>query len=262
MRRILTIASIVWMEMLRKKDVYVLLILLGAMLAGVVSLDIFGLGGVVGYVKDTGLLMAWVFSWIMTIGACTRELPQEESRGTIFALLAKPVRRIDLLAGKWLGCWSVAVAATLAFYVLVAAIVLLKGAGFSYLVLFQTYFLHAAALSVVAAVGLALSTRMNHDAAAAITYVATGGAYLILPRVSEFMAGISGPRGIAMMILYYLAPHFELFDMRRRFVHSYGPLHWGVFAAVLAYGLLLTVLLLLVSWLSYRRKRFVRGATG
>jgi len=262
MRRILTIASIVWMEMLRRKDIYVLLILLGAMLAGIVSLDIFGLGGVAGYVKDTGLLMAWLFSWIMTVGVSTRELPQEESRGTIFSLLAKPVRRMDLVAGKWLGCWTVAAAATLAFYVLTAVIILLKGGKFSFPVLVQSYFLHAAALSVVAAAGLALSTRLHHDAAAAMTYVATGAAYLILPRVSEFMAGLSGPRGIAMMVLYYMAPHLELFDMRRRFVHSYGPLHWGIFAVILAYGMLFTALLLLVAWLSYRRKRFARGALG
>jgi len=262
MRRIWTVASIVWMEMLRKKDIYVLLILLGAMLVGIVSLDIFGLGGVAGYVKDTGLLLAWLFSWIMIASISTRELPQEEARGTIFSLLAKPVRRIELLIGKWLGCWSVAAAATLTFYALVAAVVILKGGRFSYVVLLQSYILHVAALAVIAGVGMAMSTRMNYDAACAMTYVATGAAYLILPRVSEFLTAATGPRGVAMVVLYYLAPHFELFDMRRRFVHDYGVLHWGVFAAILAYGLLYTGLLLMISWLSYRRKRFVRGSLG
>ena len=262
MRRACTIASIVWLGLARKKDVYVLLILLGAMLTAVVSLDIFGLGGVVGYVTDIGLLLAWLFSWILAVSITTRELPQEEAKGTIFPLLAKPLRRIELLGGKWLGCWSVVAVATLTFYGLVAMVIAIKGGRMDPRVMIQGYILHLAALAIVVAAGLAFSTRMNHDAAGTMTYVATGAAYLIIPRISEFLIGITGWRGTVMMVLYYLAPHFEIFDMRRRMVHGYGVLSWTVFVGILAYGMLFTTLLLLVAWLLYRRKRFVRGSLG
>ena len=65
MTRIGCIIRAVWLELLRKKDIYVLLILLGALLVTLVSLNIFGLGGLVTYVKDVGFFMAWLFAWIV-----------------------------------------------------------------------------------------------------------------------------------------------------------------------------------------------------
>jgi hypothetical protein len=56
-----------------------------------------------------------------------------------------------------------------------------------------------------------------------------------------------------------LLPHFELFDLRKRLVHDFGPVRWSIFGAVLAYGLLLTLLFVLLAWLAYRHKRFARG---
>lgn len=259
MKRARTIAAIVWLEMLRRKDVYVLLILLGALLAALVSLDVFGLGGAVGYVKDIGLLMAWLFGWVLAVALSTRQLPQEEARGTIFPLLAKPISRRDLLAGKWLGCWSVVATATAVFYVLVAAVAAAKGGRFDPLALAQGYLLHTAALAVIVAIGLLLSTRLNQDAASALAYIVSGAAFLLLPRVPQLAASSGGLSATLMLVLYHLLPHLELFDMRKRLVHDFGPVRWPVFAAVLAYGVLLTVLFVLLAWLAYRRKRFTRG---
>ena len=260
MTRIATIAATVWLEVIRRKDLYVLLILLSSLLAVLVSLNVFGLGGVVMYVKDVGLLMAWLFAWILAVSVCTRQLPNEESRGTIFALLAKPITRMELLAGKWLGAWSVVAGATLLFYAVVAGVVGLKGGGFDTLALLQCYILHATATGVIAAIALALSARMNSDAAATLTYVVTGASILVVPRVPEFVAQQSGISAAALYFLYNLLPHFELFDLRKRVVHDFGPLRSDVFWMVLLYGILLSALFLLVAWLAYRHKRFSRGS--
>ena len=166
MTRILSIARTVWLEMLRKKDAYVLLILLGALLVILVSLNVFGLGGVVRYVADTGFLMAWLFGWILAVNISSRQLPQEETGGTIFPLLAKPITRIELIMGKWLGATGTVCLAVLAFYCLVAAVVTGRGGALDPLVLIQGYALHAVALAVMSAIALTFSTRMNHDAAA------------------------------------------------------------------------------------------------
>ena len=42
MTRILTVASVVWRDVIRRKDVYVLLILLGVLLVALVSMNLFG----------------------------------------------------------------------------------------------------------------------------------------------------------------------------------------------------------------------------
>jgi Cu-processing system permease protein len=259
MNRITTIAHIVWLEVLRRKDAYVLLILLAALVVTLVSLNIFGLGSVVGYVKDVGLLMAWLFAWILAVSVSCRQLPQEEARGTVFALLAKPVTRGDMVLGKWLGAWSVVAAANALFYLLIAGIVAARGGAFEPVCLVQGYALHTAALAAVTALGIALATRLNSDAAVTLTSVITGAAFVVVPQVPHFLTQQSGFQAGALLVLYNVLPHFELFDLRTRLVHDFGPVRVGVFLAVLLYGAALTALALLAAWLAYRRKRFNRG---
>jgi ABC-type transport system involved in multi-copper enzyme maturation permease subunit len=258
MTRIGTIAHTVWLEMLRKKDLYVLLILLGALLATLVSLDIFGLGGVVRYVKDVGYLTAWVFAWILAVGISTQQLTTEETRGTIFPLLAKPVNRLEVIVGKWLGTWTITCAATGCFYVLVTLIVAAKGGATHGATILQGYILHCTALAMITATGILFSTRLNRDAAATMTYVATGAVFLIVPRVPVLLAHTRGFSATALLVLYNLMPHFEVFDLRKRIVHDYGPTGSLLCLLLVGYGLLWTAMLLLASWLAYRRKRFTR----
>jgi len=246
--------------MIRRKDIYVLFILLGALLVILVSLNVFGLSGAVGYVKDIGLLITWVFAWVLAVNISSRELPQEESRGTIFQLLAKPITRFELILGKWLGAWSIVATAALLFYVLVAGVTIARGGSFNVETLCQGFILHCVALAVLSAIGIAFSTRMNHDAAATVAFVLTGASFLVVPRIPEFMAREVGLRADLLMFLYNLLPHFEVFDMRMRIVHGYDPVNWGIFGAVVCYGVLLTALFVFLAWLGYRDKRFSRGS--
>jgi len=260
MTKILTIAHIVWLEVIRRKDVYVLLVLMGCLLATLVSLNVFGLGGVVSYILHIGLLMTWLFAWILAVNVSARELPQEEVRGTVFPLLAKPVTRLELVLGKWLGAWSVVTAALLLFYALVMVVVLARGGYARPLVLAQGFALHSVAVGVMAALAMAFSTRMNHDAAASLSYVVTAASFLVVPRIPAFIAIESGLHANLLMALYNLLPHFEVFDMRRRISFDYGPTPWIAFFEALAYGLALIVFLLTLAWLAYRHKRFSRAA--
>jgi ABC-type transport system involved in multi-copper enzyme maturation permease subunit len=258
--RILTVAAIVWLEVVRRKDAYVLLILLGALLAMLVSLDIFGLGGITRYTLDIGLLGAWLFGWILAILVSARQLPQEESRGTVFSLLAKPVTRLQALTGKLLGAWAAVCAATLAFYALVWAVVAAKGGHAAPLAMVQGYLLHAAALALICATALALSTRMHADAAASLAFVFTGAAILLVPRVPEFLARETSPlSATCLLILYNLLPHFDILDLRRRMVYDWGPAPWPAFALAALYAAVWVCLLLLLGWLAYRRKAFTRS---
>jgi len=260
MTRIRTVAWTVWMELLRKKDVYILLILLGALLLTLVSLNIFGLGGIIRYVKDIGLLFSWGFGWILAIHVASRELPQEEERGTIFPLLARPVTRGEILLGKWLGNWSIVVCATLLFYLLVVGVVMGMGGTMNPVSLIQGFLLHSMVLGILTAIALAFSTRLNRDAAATLSFVLTGAAFLIVPNIPAFLAQQKGISGTALLLLYQLMPHFELFDMRKRIVHDFGPAPWGACAIIFVYGLLWIALLLAIAWLAYRKKLLSRGA--
>lgn len=259
MTGIWTIAKIVWIETIRRKDVYVLFILLAGLLLTLIALDVYGLGGVNAYVKEIGLLGAWLLGWILAIGTSVRQLPGEERRGTLLPLLAKPVSRWELVFGKWLGAWVVTCAATLSFYAATSAVVMLRGGGFDPETLAQAMVLHAAAIGILTAVGLALSTRMNPDAATATAYVFTGAAFLIVPSVPALLVTSRGLSGTLLLGLYYALPHFELFDERRRLVHGWGAAHWEHVGGAFFYGGALTAVFLLLAWIGYRRKTFSRG---
>ena len=262
MSRLLAITRTVWLEMIRRKDLYVLLILLVSLLFILMSLNIFGLGGLVRYVTDLGFTLTWLFSWILGINFAARQLPQEEARGTIYPLLAKPLTRGQLIAGKWLGAWSATAVATLAFYVLIVLIVRLRGGHFIPESLLQALLLHLTALGIVTAISVAVSTRMTYGAAATMSYVITVSSFIIVPQTPYILVNEQGITRSALLTFYYALPHFELFDMRQRVVHEWGPVSWSVLGGIILYGMVWTGILLILAWMGYRKKTFKRGFLG
>ncbi len=260
MIRIRTIAGVVWREMIRRKDLYVLLILLVTLLFVLLSLNIFGLGSAVRYVLDVGLLFAWVFSIVLSVSIAARQLPQEESRGTIYPLLAKPITRWELIVGKWIGSWTAAGCATLLFYAVVLLVIAMRGGAFDKICLVQSVLLHFGVLACISALSILVSTRMSYGAAASMAYVVTAASFVLSPRLPELIVYEKGFSSTVMLVLYYALPHFELFDTRLRLVHDWGPAPWPTVIAVLVYGVLWVGIFLLLAWLAYRKKRFKRGS--
>ena len=258
MIRILIIARAVWRETIRRKDLYVLGILLLAFLMTLMSLNIFGLRSLVGYVKETGLFMAWVFAWILAVGASARQLPQEEKTGTIFTLLAKPIKRSELIIGKWLGAWGIAGVALTFFYIILAGIVRARGGSFNPLLAMEALILHFCFIGILSALGILCSTRMNSDAAATLTAVASIAAFLLLPRIPYLAGAISGWRREGLLVIYYALPHLELFDLRQRLVYDWSPMRPAPFLMIVLYGLLMAAIFILLGWLAYRNKKFCR----
>lgn len=260
MLKIRTIAGAVWLEILRKKDLYVLLILLSVLLLTLVSLNIFGLGGMTRYIKDIGLLLAWVFGLVLTIHISSRELPQEETRGTIFPLLARPITHTEIIVGKWLGVWSIVVVATFCFYILVAGVTIGMGGSINIFSIIQGFILHATMLGIISAISIAFSTRLNSDASATMSFIVAGTSFLIVPRIPTLLAHQQGLSGNILLIIYNILPHFEIFDMRKRIVHDYGAMPTGILLLIILYGVILITITLFIAILLYRNKRFSRGS--
>ncbi len=258
MKRILILAGVVWLDMLRRKDVYVLAVLLLAALVSLMSFRIFNLGGLVSHVKEMGLLGAWLLAWILAVMAGARQISQEEARGAIFSLLARPVSRLEFILGKWLGVWSFVCVVTIMFYALVLIMTVLRGGIFTPAVLAQALALHMGFLAVVSAAAIFFSTRLNADAAGALTALASMVSMGLLPRVPELIACAADWRRSALLVLYYAMPRLDVFSLRQRLVHNWPPAPMDVVLTALAYAAVETSLLLFLAWLLYRHKRFSR----
>lgn len=257
--RITSVARIVLLGLLRRKQLYVMLILMAAIISVLLSINIFGLGSMSSYVRDIGLTLTWLISWIIAVQLSARELPQEESRGTIFSLVAKPLTRIEILVGKWLGAWIAAVFCAFLCYLMLLSLLLLRNLHTDYIALLQAVILHSFFLAILCSITIAFSTRMNADAAATLGFVLTGLAALGVPRLPHLAVLDSGFRQYALLFIYHLAPHMEFFDMRRRLVHDWGAAPWGAVLIAVTYALFYSSAWLAAGWLAYRHKRFSRG---
>ncbi len=259
MNRITVIAYILLLNLIRRKDLYVLIILAATMLITLTSFNIFGLGGASRYIADIGLMMTWLFSWILSITITARELPGEENRGTILNILAKPVSRFELICGKWLGAWTVTCIATAAFYMLVTVVIAAKGDALQTPTLLQCFFLHSVSNAVIISLALALSTRLNSDAASTLSFILSATSFLVVPRIPGFLASESGIRADLLLMVYNLLPHLEVFDIRMRVIHDFGPISALLLFKSAAYGAAITSLFIFLAFLSYRNKRFSRA---
>lgn len=260
MNNILTIAQTVWLEMLRRKDIYIILTLQGFFTFLLTTVNAFGSDVPSSYIMDIGLMLAFLLSIAMSITMGARQFPNEIRSGTIFTILTKPIGRFEFLLGKWLGLWSGMLVANALFYLIVTGITLSKGYAFELPVLVQVFCLHSMLLALVTAISLFFTLFLTQGAGGTATGIFVVLCYLFVPRIPNMLVYEEGWRATALSLIYYFSPHLELFDMRARVLHGWGVLEGSVFIGTLLYGLLLTAGVLLLSWAIFRRKHFNRGA--
>ncbi len=110
------IAGVVVKELYRRKDFYVLFVLTALITLLLGTVNFFNDPKIVRYLKEICLLLIWISSLVIAIGTAARQIPAERENRTIFPLLAKPVTRGQVIAGKFLGCWLACGIALVVFY--------------------------------------------------------------------------------------------------------------------------------------------------
>jgi len=260
MKIIFAITQTVWKEMIRRKDLYVVLIIQLFFTFLLSTLNTFGTTAPARYILDLGLLVAFILSIILAITLTARQFPGEVRTGTIFTVLTKPITRTELLLGKWLGCWSSMLLANASFYLIIASITTFMGHHIDITTYFQVFCLHNSMIGILIAITLFFTQFVSQGAGSSLSFVLLFLSYYFVPRIPHLLVTEHSWRHSILLGLYYIAPHFELFDMRRRFVHDWGALDFSTLLITLLYGVLLTAGFLLLAWLKLRRKQFRRGA--
>src|SRR5690349_9580279 len=117
MNTVLALAQVVLKELYRRKDFYVLFVLTALLTLLLALVNVFRDATVVRYLKDVALLLIWISALVIAITTTARQIPAERENRTIFPLLAKPVTRGQVVAGKFAGCWFACGLALVIFYV-------------------------------------------------------------------------------------------------------------------------------------------------
>jgi len=186
LRPTLAIAALTLREIVRRRIVWVLLILA---LASVALVGV-GVQRLVTFARADGadelqirigvsqvlIMIAFMFSFVLAMSAAFLAAPaiaSDVETGTVLAMLARPIRRADLVVGRWLGLSiAVAIYAVVSGLLAIAVVNLVSG-HLPPSPLTAVSFLAWQAIAVLT-LALALGTRLPAIAAGAITVVVFG----------------------------------------------------------------------------------------
>jgi ABC-type transport system involved in multi-copper enzyme maturation permease subunit len=259
------IAVNVFRESVRDKVLYNLVAFAVLMIGASILIGQLSAGQEVKIIKDLGLASMSVFGLFMAVFIGIGLVAKEVERRSIYALLAKPITRTQLVLGKYAGLVLTLVVnltiMTVAFYAVLAwmdwqapdALRRSWEAPALDPALLKAIWLILVQLMIVTAVALLFSTFSSPLLSAALTF----GLYVIghfNADLRNFESVVSS-RAVAWMArgLYYLLPNFAPLDVKAQVVHG-TPVPWGYLALTTGYaGLYIAALLTLAAWIFSRR---------
>jgi ABC-type transport system involved in multi-copper enzyme maturation permease subunit len=255
MNKIFAIAGVVIKELYRRKDFYVLFVLTALLTFAAGAVNFFQDEKIIRYVKDICLLLIWVSSLVVSIVTTARQIPAEREARTIFPLLAKPVSRGQVIAGKFLGCWLATGIALLVFYFFFAVIASSREHTWPIATYLQAALMQWALLAVVIAIVLLGSIYFAAPSSTStISFIVVAGILLLGGHLKNIALGQSEPMQTILTAVYFLMPHLEWFYLSDFVVYNMTAPSWLKIFEAVAYAAVWTGFFLLLAWLGFRRK--------
>jgi ABC-type transport system involved in multi-copper enzyme maturation permease subunit len=266
-RTISCIALSVFRESVRDRVPYNLVVFAVLLIASSFFIGQLTAGQDVKIIKDLGLAATSVFGLFIAIFIGIGLVSKEVERKSIYALLAKPISRPQLVLGKYaglvltlavnVGVMTIALYAVLAYMTWMTPEAIKTGwdaPGIDPAML-SALFLIFVELALITAVALFFSTFSTPILSAALTF----GLYI----VGHFNADLRNfeqvvqSRPVAWLArgLYHVLPDLSAFDVKTQVVHGF-PVGGGYLALQAAYGAVYITLLLAIATLIFSRRDF------
>ena len=255
MTKVFALAGVVIKELYRRKDFYVLFVLTALLTVAAGSANFFQDKKIIAIVKDVCLLLIWVCSLVIAIVTAARQIPAEREARTIFPLLAKPVSRAQVIAGKFLGCWLATGIALLVFYVFFAVIAGSREQSWPVLVYVQAAWMQWMMLAVVVAMVLLGSIYFAAPSSTStICFIVVAGIMFLGGHLNKVALQQAEPIQSILTFIYFVIPHLEWYDLRDFVVYNVGLVPWSALLLATLYAAVWTALLLLAACVGFRRK--------
>ena len=250
MKIIFLIAVNLMKEIFRKKDIYVLVIMLLILMLYLAKAAFFGINDIYRYLNEIGLGMVFFFSILIAVPHSGRLMIEEIRSKTIYPLLSKPVRRSYVIAGKFFGSLLISGISFSAFFLLFSLISVLKQGAVSLPVYLQVYIAGLMMLSVLNAMSICLSVYCTFSTTITLSFLI----FFLMSWFGESIRDILYKFSIGGEVIYYLLPHFEFFDLRHRLIHLWSPLPAWVMTGIILYAAFYTSALLLLAFQGFKKK--------
>jgi ABC-type transport system involved in multi-copper enzyme maturation permease subunit len=249
--RVITWSTLV--ETVRRKDLYVVWMLA---LFGLVGGSVIGLSaqvrGLETFVRDIVLTVINLLSTVICIWLAARQVPEELSRRTLFPLLARPVRRFDVLLGKFLAVWALSVFALLVLAAAAWVNLLVMKATIGP-IFWQYLYLRALSFGPIAAMTMAISLVFSPAATVIFSGLLTLCATTFARSLYGIIEGSTPALQVVYKPVYFLLPHLDLFDLSQRTAYNYPPIAAWALGAMLLYAAAYVAVFLSLGDLRFRR---------
>ena len=255
MNKIFALSGVVIKELYRRKDFYVLFVLTALLTLGAGTANFFHDDKIIRYVKDICLLLIWVSSIVIAIVTTARQIPAEREARTIFPLLAKPVSRGQVIAGKFLGCWLASGIALVVFYFFFAIISGTREHYWPFGVYFQALWMQWFLLAMVIAMVLLGSIYFAAPSSTnTICFIVVVGLLGLGGHLETIALAQAQPVQGILSVIYFCVPHLEWYDLRDFVVYNEPMIAWPAILLATLYAAAWTAIFLFFAWLGFRRK--------
>ncbi len=252
---IIPIALNTYKEAIRDKVLYIILVFSLFLIGGSLALSSLSLGQNEKIVVDLGLASINIFGVLIALFVGTNLLNKEIEKKTIYLLLTKPLSKSGFIIGKHLGL-------SLTIFVIVAMMTLFFY-GLLYFMTGQTpaIYLQAIFLTYIELILLiALAIFFSTIAPPTMSAIYTLCVYIIghfsrdllnFGKMSENPVFTDITKAI-----YYIVPDLEKLNLKNLVTYNSQLLTPDIFTSGLIYGFLYTIILIIVSVLSFEFKEF------
>jgi ABC-type transport system involved in multi-copper enzyme maturation permease subunit len=256
LRSIWLISKTVLIEALRRREIYVVVLVASLMIGLVMTLDFFSLSGLVKFYREVALKVTSVATALTVIVLATRQLPREFERRTIYPLLAKPVSRLAFLTGKLLGVMLAALFCLALFMGVYVVGALYLGSDIPVALFLQYVYLQLVMMLILATLGFWLSMLMNVDAAISLGVLFFAAAATIMSVVTYLYDAVGDVQKVLLFMILYGMPQLSLFDLSSKAVHAgaWGPISAHAVFLLTAYGLVYAAFYFGMAAMAFRRR--------
>ena len=254
MSRIWAIAENTLKESFRQKILMLLVVFSIVLIIASLFLTPFALGESVKLIRDFGLGIASLLGILTVIILGSALVYKDIERRTIYTVIARPVKKSEIIIGKFAGLVLLIVILQCGMAVIQQLIIFITEGKLAADILLNLPFaiLEVMVLSAILLLFSSFSTPALSSLGAVIIFVIGHTA----PDIKLFAEQTA--RGMLKYIaylFYYLLPNLENFNYRLELVHKL-PIHTDQMVFSICYGLIYTVFVLYVTTLVFERREF------
>jgi len=252
---VFVVARQVMKEAGRRRTLPVLVLFGCAVILSSAFLSFFQLGVEVKFFKDVAITVIFLFGTVATLILVTTQLSGEIESRTIYNILSKPIRRWELVTGKFTGT-ILAIALAVAPMVAILVFFIYTDRGGSMLEAVKAAYLLWLAFAVLSAIALGIASFSSSVVTGALTVLVLVVSYL-KAAVTTYLALVTQSPVVNSLgqAMYYLLPNFENFNTRTAVVHD-RIVPWAYLGRTSLYALALAAFFLYLGVQIFEEREF------